>query len=211
MPDFSYEYAARAQGKQVICGIDEAGRGPLAGPVSVAAVILPEDFDGTGLNDSKKLSAKKRELLYIRITSDPRVLWVQVFAEAEEIDRKNILRATHDAMAAAAQALQDRFSVALDLCLIDGLTVPRFPFPHQGIVKGDGKSFSIAAASIIAKVARDRVMHAYATEFPQYGFEKHMGYGTKLHLHTLTTHGPCRIHRRSFQPVAQLALSLDPS
>ena len=111
MPDFSFEQAARALGKQVICGIDEAGRGPLAGPVSVAAVILPPDFDGEGLNDSKKLSAKKRDSLYERITQDPLVQWTHVFADAEEIDRKNILRAT--------RALEAKYSVQIDHCLID--------------------------------------------------------------------------------------------
>lgn len=210
MPDFSFEQAARALGKQVICGIDEAGRGPLAGPVSVAAVILPPDFDGEGLNDSKKLSAKKRDSLYERITQDPLVQWTHVFADAEEIDRKNILRATHDSMAAAARALEAKYGVQIDHCLIDGLKVPRFPLSHEGIVKGDGKSLSIAAASIIAKVTRDRVMLDYAAEFPHYGFEKHMGYGTKIHLQALSTYGPCRIHRRSFQPISQLSLSFDP-
>lgn len=209
MPDFSFEDAARAQGHSIICGIDEAGRGPLAGPVSVAAVILPLDFSLLGLDDSKKISAKKRDRLFEQLISNPEVLWAQVEADAATIDTVNILRATHQCMAAAALKLQEKYQVLVDFCLIDGLPVKGFPLPHQGIVKGDGKSLSIAAASIIAKVSRDRRMEEYAREFPQYGFDQHSGYGTKQHLHALHTHGPCRIHRRSFQPVAQLSLPLD--
>lgn len=210
MPDMHYENAARSLGHSQVCGIDEAGRGPLAGPVSVAAVILPADFSLPGLDDSKKLSAKKREELYQQLIEDPAVLWTQVEIDAATIDSLNILRATHHGMAAAAHALQEKHQLRIDFCLIDGLPVKQFPFPHQGIVKGDGKSLSIAAASIIAKVSRDRRMAEYAREFPQYGFERHSGYGTKQHLHALHLHGPCRIHRRSFQPVAQLTLPLDP-
>ncbi len=209
MPDLSYENAAYSRGKHVVCGIDEAGRGPLAGPVSVAAVILPAEFSLSDLDDSKKISAKKRELLYEKLIADPRVMWAQVFADAQEIDAKNILRATHDSMAAAVVALQCEYQLEVDHCLIDGLPVKHFPFAHEGIVKGDGKSLSIAAASIIAKVSRDRVMLEYAQEFPHYGFEKHMGYGTKRHVNALEKHGPCRIHRRSFQPVSQLTLPFD--
>jgi ribonuclease HII len=209
MPDLSYEDAARSLGHSIICGIDEAGRGPLAGPVSVAAVILPEKFSLTDLDDSKKISAKKRDLLYEQLIHHPDVLWAQVEADAATVDAINILRATHQCMAAAAFALQEKYQLAIDFCLIDGLPVKNFPLPHQGIVKGDGKSLSIAAASIIAKVSRDRRMAEYAREFPQYGFDQHSGYGTKQHLHALHLHGPCRIHRRSFQPVAQLTLPLD--
>jgi ribonuclease HII len=209
MPHLEYENAARLQGLTALCGIDEAGRGPLAGPVSVAAVVLPPDFSLPGLNDSKKLSAKKRDELYEQLTTNATVLWAQVEVDAATIDALNILRATHQGMAAAALSLQEKYQITIDHCLIDGLPVKHFPFPHQGIVKGDSKSLSIAAASIIAKVSRDRLMAAYAKEFPQYGFERHSGYGTKHHLHALHLHGPCRIHRRSFQPVAQLALPLD--
>lgn len=209
MPDMQYENAARAAGHARICGIDEAGRGPLAGPVSVAAVILPADFSLPGLNDSKKLSAAKREDLYHRLIGNPAVQWAQVEVDAATIDELNILRATHHGMAAAAALLQEKYQLTLDHCLVDGLPVKHFPLSHQGIVKGDGKSLSIAAASIIAKVSRDHRMAEYAKEFPQYGFERHSGYGTKAHLHALTLHGPCRIHRRSFQPVAQLTLPLD--
>jgi ribonuclease HII len=209
MPDLSYEDAARSLGYNIICGIDEAGRGPLAGPVSVAAVILPVGFSLQGLDDSKKISAKKRELLFDQLTTDTQVQWAHCEADAPTIDAINILLATHQCMAAAAYALQEKYQLAIDYCLIDGLPVKKFPFPHQGIVKGDGKSLSIAAASIIAKVSRDRRMAEYAREFPQYGFDQHSGYGTKQHLHALHLHGPCRIHRRSFQPVAQLTLPLD--
>ena len=205
MPDDAYESALRARGLTRVAGVDEAGRGPLAGPVSAAAVILPAGWRCPGLDDSKKLTAVKRERLFEVITSDRSVVWAQAFAEPDEIDRINILRATHAAMARAVKGL----AMEVEHCLIDGLRVRDFPWPHDGIVKGDGKSLSIAAASIIAKVARDRVMLGFAREFPGYGFERHMGYGTKMHLEALRLHGPCRIHRRSFQPVAQLALPLD--
>ena len=207
MPDDALESALRARGLTSVAGVDEAGRGPLAGPVAAAAVILPAGWSCPGLDDSKKLTPAKRERLYETITADPAVIWALSYAETVEIDRINILRATHAAMARAVEGL----ARAVDHCLIDGLPVPAFPWPHDGVVKGDGKSLSIAAASIIAKVSRDRLMHELSREFPQYGFERHMGYGTKEHLAALLRHGPCRIHRRSFQPVAQLALPLDPA
>ncbi|MCH7225379.1 ribonuclease HII [Haloferula sp. A504] len=205
MPDLSLETACRSRGLRIVAGIDEAGRGPLAGPVAAAAVILPDDFHSEVLNDSKRLSAAKRERLYEELTTDPSIRWGLAFAGPEEIDRINILRATHAAMARAVEAL----GVTVDFCLIDGLPVKGFPLPHDGVVKGDGLSLSIAAASIIAKVSRDRHMLEAAEEFPAYGFERHKGYGTKAHLEALRRHGPCRIHRRSFQPVAQQVLPLD--
>ncbi len=205
MPDLALEIALRSRGFSKIAGIDEAGRGPLAGPVAAAAVILPESYTLTGLDDSKKISPAKREALYEKITTDPRILWAVATASREEIDTLNILRATHLAMKRAAESL----SVVPDHCLIDGLPVKNFPLPHDGIVKGDGLSLSIAAASIIAKVTRDRIMLAADREFPEFGFAKHQGYGTKVHLEALRTHGPCCHHRRSFQPVAQLTLLLD--
>ena len=205
MPDLFYEKQARKNGAKVIVGIDEAGRGPLAGPVSAAAVILPEGYSHPLLDDSKKLSEKKRELIYDDIVSDKRIRWAHSFADADEVDEINVLRATHAAMARAAAQLE-----VMDIyCLIDGLPVPNFPFKSEGIVKGDGKSLSIAAASIIAKVTRDRLMVKYAEEFPEYGFEKHKGYGTKLHMEALRAHGPTRIHRQSFAPVAQLEMKFD--
>ena len=205
MPDLSLEIALQARGFYRIAGVDEAGRGPLAGPVAAAAVILPQGFTCLGLDDSKKISAPKRELLFERLTTNPAILWAVATADREEIDRFNILRATHLAMRRAAEALDP----APDHCLIDGLPVRDFPFAHDGIVKGDGLSLSIAAASIIAKVTRDRMMLEIDREFPQFGFAKHQGYGTKGHLEALRIHGPCCYHRRSFQPVAQLTLPFD--
>jgi ribonuclease HII len=205
MPDLSLESALHARGIPIVAGIDEAGRGPLAGPVAAAAVILPTDFSCVGLDDSKKITAARRERLYEILTTDPRIFWSVATADREEIDHLNILKATHLAMRRAAEGLIPSPAH----CLIDGLPVKNFPLPHDGIVKGDGLSLSIAAASIIAKVTRDRIMRELDLEFPQYGFAKHQGYGTKAHLEALRIHGPCRHHRRSFQPVAQLSLPLD--
>lgn len=205
MPDLVLEIALYSRGLHRIAGIDEAGRGPLAGPVAAAAVILPRNFSCPGLDDSKKISPLKRELLFERLTTDPAIFWAVAIADREEIDQLNILKATHLAMRRAAEALDP----LPDHCLIDGLPVKNFPISHDGIVKGDGLSLSIAAASIIAKITRDRIMRVLDTEFPQFGFAKHQGYGTKLHLEALRIHGPCCHHRRSFQPVAQLALPLD--
>lgn len=202
MPDLSLEFALQQQGYHIIAGIDEAGRGPLAGPVSAAAVILPADFTCLGLDDSKKISPSKREILYQRLTTDPDICWAVATASAAEVDRLNILRATHLAMRRAVESL----NVKPDHCLIDGLRVRDFPLAHDGIVKGDGISLSIAAASIIAKVTRDRIMAELDRDFPEFGFAKHQGYGTKAHLEALRIHGPCCHHRRSFQPVAQLTL-----
>lgn len=205
MPDLSLEIALQANGYLRVAGIDEAGRGPLAGPVAAAAVILPKNFNCPGLDDSKKISPKLRDRLYERLTNDPEIYWAVATAEREEIDRVNILRATHLAMRRAAEALVPIPAY----CLIDGLPVNPFPLPHDAIVKGDGKSLSIAAASIIAKVTRDRIMREIDREFPQFGFAKHQGYGTKAHLEALRIHGPCRHHRLTFQPVAQLTLQFD--
>lgn len=205
MPDLAFESALRGRGLSRVAGIDEAGRGPLAGPVAAAAVILPDGFTCPGLDDSKKLTAARRERLYDELTGHGEVRWAVALADSDEIDRLNILRATHLAMARAAQALVP----PPEHCLIDGLPVRDFPFAHDAIVKGDSRSLSIAAASILAKVSRDRIMRDLDAEFPQFGFAKHQGYGTKEHLEALRIHGPCRHHRRSFQPVAQLALPLD--
>ncbi len=205
MPDLEYEQAAIKAGHKLIAGVDEAGRGPLAGPVSAAAVILPKGYSHPLLDDSKKLSEKKRELIYEDIVSDKRIRWAHSFAESDEVDTINVLKATHAAMARAVKQLGEPSVYAL----IDGLPVKNFPFESEGIVKGDGKSLSIAAASIIAKVTRDRKMLEYAEQFPEYGFERHKGYGTKFHLEALRKHGPVSIHRQSFAPVAQLSLKLD--
>lgn len=205
MPDFSLESGFHHDGVCPVAGIDEAGRGPLAGPVVAAAVILPAADAVAGLDDSKKLSAAKREALYAAITAHPEIRWAVGMADCAEIDRHNILRATHLAMARAADGLR----VEPAICLIDGLAVPGFPRRSHAVVKGDSISLSIAAASIVAKVTRDRIMARLDAEFPQYGFAAHQGYGTKAHLAALRLHGPCPHHRHSFRPVAQLTLSLD--
>lgn len=200
MPDLELERELIERGRAPVAGIDEAGRGPLAGPVVAAAVILPRGYSQEFLDDSKKVSSKRRDLLYEELTRDSQVCWGFAFAEVDEIDELNILRATHAAMERAALSLP----VRPVFCLIDGLDVPGFPIDAKGVVKGDGISLSIAAASIIAKVKRDRRMEELAEEFPVYGFEKHKGYGTKAHLEALREYGPCREHRRSFAPVAKL-------
>lgn len=207
LPDMEFENCHYAQGCRIVAGIDEAGRGPLAGPVVVAAVILPRmDLFPLldGLNDSKKLTHKKRELLYERIVNDERIDYAVVEINAPEIDKLNILGATHEGMRRAASQLKS----TPDMCLIDGLPVRIFPYPQEAIVKGDARSLSIAAASILAKVTRDRLMESYAEIYPEYGFEKHKGYGTKEHLIALERYGPTPIHRRSFAPVAQTTLPL---
>ncbi len=205
MPDLHLESALHARGLSLVAGVDEAGRGPLAGPVAAAAVILPAGFLCEGLDDSKKLTPARRDAWHAVLTTHPDVMWSVAFAETGEIDSLNILRATHLAMRRALETLPLR----PDHCLIDGLPVRDLPFPHDAVVKGDGISLSIAAASVIAKVTRDRRMREIDEEFPQYHFAKHQGYGTKAHLEALRIHGPCRHHRRSFQPVAQLSLPLD--
>lgn len=200
MPDDSFEIAARQRGFRFVAGIDEAGRGPLAGPVSAAAVILPAGFRLEGLNDSKKLTEKARESIFTQISDSSEVRWGHSFAEAEEIDEINILQATHAAMARAVGKLAEA-----DYALIDGRPVKDFPLPSEGIVKGDAKSLSIAAASVIAKVMRDRLMKEWDAKYPEYGFARHKGYGTKVHLEALRAHGPCPLHRRSFAPVVEAA------
>ncbi|MBK1834054.1 ribonuclease HII [Roseibacillus ishigakijimensis] len=204
MPDDSFELAARNRGYRAVIGIDEAGRGPLAGPVSAAAVLLPENFVLTHLNDSKKLSERKREAIFTQITESSEISWGHAFVEREEIDEINILQATMVAMKRAAAKIP-----AADYALIDGRPIKDFPLASEGIVKGDGRSLSIAAASIIAKVMRDRKMLEWDHVYPEYGFARHKGYGTKSHLLALQEHGPCPIHRRSFAPVAEAARRFD--
>ncbi|MDF1810662.1 MAG: ribonuclease HII [Verrucomicrobiales bacterium] len=203
MPDLSFENQLRTEGFPVVAGIDEAGRGPLAGPVSVAAVIVPVDFHHKVLTDSKKLSEKNRDLLYEEITTHPDIFYSSVMIDSKTIDEINILQATWKGMADAFAGL----SIAADIALIDGKPVKNFPGKHKALVKGDSLSLSIAAASIIAKVERDRLMKKYAEKFPQYHFERHKGYGTRLHLEALREHGPCEIHRMSFAPVANAAIN----
>ena len=204
MPTLTHENRLRAEGHRVIAGIDEAGRGPMAGPVSVAAVVLPEKFRHKVLNDSKKLNEKQREELYGEITANPRIRWHCVMISVEVIDRINILQATWQGMRECALALDPRPCVAL----IDGTRVRDFPVHHVPLVEGDSLSYSIAAASIIAKVTRDRFMKALAERHPGYGFESHKGYCTRAHQDALRKLGPCPEHRRSFAPVAQMELAL---
>ncbi|MEO0415317.1 MAG: ribonuclease HII [Verrucomicrobiota bacterium] len=201
MPDLSLEAELKAQGYQIIAGIDEAGRGPLAGPVSVAAVILTEDYDHPKLNDSKKLTEKARETIYEELIADPRVTYHSVQIDSVEIDKIDILRATWKGMAEAFAGL----TPSAEIALIDGKEVGDFPHRQKAVIKGDSKSLSIAAASVIAKVERDRMMRKYAERYPHYGFEKHKGYGTKAHLEALMEHGPCEIHRMSFSPCQKAA------
>ena len=176
-----------------ICGIDEAGRGPLAGPVYAAAVILPNDIIIKGINDSKKLSEKKREELFEEITE--KAIAYNIFSVDEKrIDEINILNATYEAMNGAVNGL----STAPNFVLIDGNRISGMEIPHETVVKGDSKSISIAAASILAKVSRDRFICQMAEKYPEYGFEKHKGYGTKAHNEAILKYGPCPIHRRTF-------------
>ena len=189
----AYEKDLRKRGFSFIAGTDEAGRGPLAGPVCAAAVILPEDCVILGLNDSKKVTAKKRDELFDEI-KEKAVSYSIVMESPEVIDEINILQATYSAMKKALASLNP----AADYLLADALTLSGISIPQQGIIKGDAKSVSIAAASILAKVTRDRLMTELSGIYPEYGFEKHKGYGSAEHIAALKKYGPCPIHRRSF-------------
>ena len=204
-----FEQEAWSAGARRVAGVDEAGRGPLAGPVVAAAVLFEREYLEAeaqralaGLDDSKKLPPARREFFHDLLSACPRACIGVGSASVAEIDELNILRATHLAMARALAQL----APPPDLALVDGLPVKGLPVPHRAIVGGDAASLSIAAASIIAKVTRDRLMVALAAEFPAYGFERHKGYGTPAHLAALRRHGPCPAHRRSFTPVSQLML-----
>lgn len=194
MPDYSYEIAAKENGYKFICGVDEAGRGPLAGPVCAAAVILPQGAVIEGLNDSKKLSEKKREALF-DVVKETAVAWSVAFASVEEIEEHNILNATFIAMNRAIEGLEKK----ADFALIDGNRVPKeIKIPCETVVKGDSLSMSIAAASILAKVTRDRFMMELDEKYPMYEFKKHKGYGTALHMDLIRKYGPSECHRPSF-------------
>lgn len=194
MPDYEFEKAAVNSGFSCICGVDEAGRGPLAGPVCAAAVILPEGAVIEGLDDSKKLTEKKRERLY-DIIKQTAVAYSVAYGTLEEIETVNILEATYLAMNRAIEGL----TVKPDFALIDGNRVPRgIKIPCEMIVKGDSKSMSVAAASVLAKVTRDHLMLEYDKKYPEYNFKKHKGYGTKEHTELIKQYGPCEIHRLSF-------------
>lgn len=190
---YHYEREALKRGARQICGIDEAGRGPLAGPVYAAAVILPLDCDIPGLNDSKKLSEKKREQIFDVILEQAIFVGIGCASE-QEIDAINILQATFLAMSRAVEALH----IQPDWAMVDGNRMPPLPVPGETIVKGDGLSASIAAASILAKVSRDRVMAQWDAQYPDYGFLKHKGYGTKAHYEAISKYGILDIHRKTF-------------
>ena len=188
-----YEAEKKNEGYKFIAGVDEAGRGPLAGPVFAACVILPDECIIDGINDSKKLSEKKREQLFEEITQKA-VCYSISGIDEKTIDDVNILNATHMAMNKAV----DEMVIKPDYVLIDGNSIKNMKTPHETIVKGDAKSISIAAASILAKVARDRFICSIADKYPEYELEEHKGYGTKVHTDALKKFGPCEIHRKSF-------------
>lgn len=188
-----FEQEAINKGYHRVCGVDEAGRGPLAGPLCAAAVILPENTIIEGVNDSKKLSEKKREALFEVIKAEA-VSYSIAYASVEEIESMNILNATMLAMKRAVEGLD----VKADYAMIDGNRLPDLCIDSEFIIKGDAKSMSIACASILAKVSRDRLLYKYAEEYPMYGFDKHKGYGTKAHTAAIKEFGPCPYHRMSF-------------
>ena len=195
MPDFSFEIKVVDQGYTAIAGVDEVGRGPLCGPVTAAAVIVDPDHIPDDLRDSKKLTDRKRRMLFTQIMETAMV--GVAHASVAEIDEINILQATHRAMNQALAGLEPPANHAL----VDGRPVPSLSLPQTAIVKGDAKSFSIAAASILAKVTRDRLMVQYDEQFPGYGFAGHKGYGTKAHLLAIEELGACPLHRMSFAPL----------
>lgn len=188
-----FEKEALAKGYKSVCGVDEAGRGPLAGPVCAAAVILPEGVIIDGVNDSKKLSEKKRESLF-DVIREQALSYSIAYATVDEIEEINILNATMLAMRRAIDGLD----IKADYAIIDGNKIPPIDIDAECIVKGDAKSMSIACASILAKVSRDRLLYKYAEEYPMYGFDKHKGYGTKVHREAILKYGPCPYHRKSF-------------
>jgi len=195
-----FERSAREAGAMRIAGLDEAGRGPLAGPVVAAAVVLPEGLLIPGVTDSKQLSEDQRERLYLLITGSAIASGIGIVDE-RIIDEVNIREASIIAMERALEAI----APSPDHLLIDGnFTLPRIPIPQRSIIKGDCLSHSIAAASILAKVTRDRLMRDLHDRYPQYNFRKHKGYGTKEHMEMIRLHGPCDAHRKSFQPVAEM-------
>jgi ribonuclease HII len=207
LPDMSCEHSLAARGFKAVAGLDEAGRGPLAGPVAAAAVILPCSWDNPGVNDSKRLSPARRAELAL-LLKEKAAAWGVGLASAAEIDALNIHHASLLAMLRALRALAPP---GADYALLDGrFLLPGLKIPQQALVKGDQKSCSVAAASIIAKVERDRIMLELDQEYPVYGFKIHKGYPTPGHLAALRLHGPCREHRRSYGPVAELSFAFSP-
>lgn len=201
-----YENEARLQGFQIVAGLDEAGRGPLAGPVVAAACIIPPDVLIPGINDSKLLTKEERMTIYQMLMDDERISYGIGIIDHKTIDRINIFQATVAAMLMAVIKLP----IVPQYLLVDGLKLPHPTIPTQKIIKGDSKSQSIAAASIIAKVTRDQLMTEYHQQWPQYGFDSHKGYSVPEHLTALQHHGPCPIHRLSFEPVKAVLNLEDP-
>jgi len=197
MPSLRHEKRAYDDGATLIAGVDEAGRGPLAGPVVAGAVILPRDFRHKTLNDSKQLTSAQRDEIYAELTTRSDVRWAVGISDVDIIEAYNILRATWHAMMLALEALP----VSPDFVLVDGLRVPAIRIHQKAIVGGDRKSFSIAAASVMAKVTRDRWMLQLHKQYPQYNFAQHKGYGTPEHLAALERFGPSPVHRRTFAPI----------
>lgn len=196
---YEYERQAREEGYELIAGIDEAGRGPLAGPVAVAAVILPKEIYLPYLNDSKKLSEKRRETLYDMIKEEA-IAYSVVFVSKDTIDTENIYKATQNGMYDAILKLEPK----PEKVLVDAMPLDKLPIPCLPIVKGDAKSASIAAASILAKVTRDRYMTEMDKVYPEYGFKNHKGYGTKAHIEAIKKYGPCPLHRETFEPIKSM-------
>jgi len=201
---FAYEKLAKQNGFFQIAGVDEAGRGPLAGPVVAAACIIPEGLVIEGVNDSKQLTPEKRAKIFDILISSKDVQYGIGVLEADEIDQINILQATFKAMQRAVENLK----IPPDFVLVDGSLLPKWKYPSRAIVKGDSLSYSIAAASILAKETRDELMKSYEIAFPGYGFGKHKGYGTKAHIEAIERLGPCLIHRKTFEPIKSLIASL---
>ena len=206
-----YEFAEKLydEGFHLICGVDEAGRGPLAGPLVVAACILPPFLRIEGINDSKQLSAKKRKELYKVIVKNA-LAYKIVFVTEEDVDSLNIYQATKKGMLMAIAGLKNK----PDYALIDAMPLGELEIPHNSIIHGDARCASVAAASILAKVTRDEYMEKMDIKYPNYGFKKHKGYGTKAHMQALEKYGPCKIHRKSFAPVSkfyskQMSISFD--
>ncbi len=197
MTSLQHENDAFKKGYLCIAGVDEAGRGPLAGPVVAAACILPKGLVIDGVDDSKKLTLEQRERFFQFLTQDPEIFYSIGIVEHHVIDQINILQATFVAMLNAVKGLPQK----PDYLLVDGNQIPSFSMPAKAIIGGDSLSLSIAAASIIAKVTRDRIMLEHHALYPEYGFDKHKGYGTKTHVEAIRLHGPCPIHRSSFEPI----------
>lgn len=198
-PQYEYEKEIFSLGYELIGGVDEAGRGPLAGPVVAAVVILPKNANIRGINDSKKLTSNTREK-FCKIISNIAIDWGIGIVNEKEIDEINILQATYLAMKKAINSLK----IKPHYLLVDGHEIPHIDILQKPIIKGDQVSISIQAASILAKVIRDRIMIEYDKEFPQYGFAKHKGYGTPLHIESIKKYGICKIHRRSFEPIKSM-------